>query len=217
MIKNKHWLFDFDGTLVNSMPYWAGAMVGVLDNHGVPYGEDIIKIITPLGMNGTAEYFVGLGLDLPIDEIKKEMFEALTPLYLNIIEAKEHVGACLIKMLESGLHLHVLTASPHEWLDPCLKRVGLYDLFENVWSCDDFGTGKADPAIYTAAAERIGADVSEVTFLDDNIHADRTAKEAGMRVVGVFDETGADMEGEMRETLDGYVKDFSELSRMLGL
>ena len=217
MVNNKHWLFDFDGTLVNSMPHWAGAMVGILDAHGIQYGEDIVKIITPLGMKGTIEYFIALGLDLPLEKIKEEIFAVLTHIYHNIVVEKEFVRECLIKMRGAGLKLHVLTASPHAWLDPCLKRLELYDLFDNVWSSDDFGTGKADPAIYTAAAERIGVGVGEVTFLDDNINADRTAKAAGMRVVGVFDETSADMEEEMREILDGYVKDFSELSRMLGL
>ena len=38
----------------------------------------------------------------------------------------------------------------------CLKRLSLYDLFDNVWSCEDFGTTKSDPEIYRMAAERIG-------------------------------------------------------------
>jgi len=212
----KHWLFDFDGTLVDSMPHWARAMVGVLDDHGIPHGDDIVKIITPLGTKGTIEYFISLGLELPLEEIKAEIFARLVPLYRDVIVDKPHVAACLRAMRREGMHLHILTASPHEYLDPCLKRIGLYDLFDNVWSSDDFGTGKTDPAIYAAAAERIGAAVSEVVFLDDNIHADRTAMLAGMRVIGVYDDTSADSEEEMRASLDGYVKDFSELGALLG-
>ena len=217
MKNNKHWLFDFDGTLVDSMPHWARVMVGVLDDHGISHGDDIVKIITPLGTNGTLRYFIELGLDLPMEAIKAEMFSRLIPLYRDVIIDKPHVADCLRKMKAAGMHLHILTASPHEYLDPCLKRIGLYDLFDNVWSSDDFGTGKNDPAIYTAAALRIGVTVSKVTFLDDNINADRTAMSAGMRVVGVYDETSADSEAEMRAELDGYVRDFSELSEMLGL
>ena len=211
----KHWLFDFDGTLVDSMPHWARAMVGVLDGHGIPHGDDIVKIITPLGTKGTIEYFISLGLDLPLEEIKAEIFARLVPLYRDVIVDKPHVSECLRAMKAAGMHLHILTASPHEYLDPCLKRIGLYDLFDNVWSSDDFGTGKTDPAIYAAAAERIGVTVSEVVFLDDNIHADRTAMLAGMRVIGVYDDTSADSEEEMRASLDGYVKDFSELGALL--
>ena len=78
--------------------------------------------------------------------------------------------------------LNVLTASPHMTLDPCLKRLELFELFDNVWSCDDFSTTKADVNIYKMAAEKIGVPVEEVLFLDDNFNADKTAVEAGMKV-----------------------------------
>lgn len=44
MVKTKHWLFDFDGTLVDSMPYWSAGMVGVLDNHGIKYEDGIVNV-----------------------------------------------------------------------------------------------------------------------------------------------------------------------------
>ncbi len=54
-----------------------------------------------------------------------------------------------------GYSLNVLTASPHRMLDACLKRNGIYNLFDNVWSCDDFSTTKSDVQIYHMAAERL--------------------------------------------------------------
>jgi uncharacterized membrane protein len=51
------YLFDFDGTLVDSMPTYISAMLRILDENNIAYGDDIIKIITPLGVNGTAEYY----------------------------------------------------------------------------------------------------------------------------------------------------------------
>ena len=96
-------------------------------------------------------------------------------------------------------------------LDVCLKRVGLYDLFDYVWSSDDFGLKKSQPEIYLAAAERLGADISEITFFDDNITALKTAKRAGLRTVGVFDASSADCADEIKATADGYILSFGEL------
>ena len=177
----KNYLFDFDGTLVDSMPTYVSVMLRILDENGIPYGKDIVKIITPLGYKGTAEYYVKMGLDKPVDDIVAKMNEYARYAYANDIGAKENVVETLKKLKEGGCRLHVLTASPHTMLDPCLKRLGIFELFDNVWSCDDFNTTKANPEIYKMAAERIGAPVGEVVFLDDNYNADKTAKTAGMK------------------------------------
>lgn len=210
----KNWLFDFDGTLVDSMPTYVSVMLRILDENRIPYGDDIVKIITPLGYKGTAEHFVKMGLDMPVGEIMAKMREYAAHEYAFNVQAKAHVGEALRALKARGDSLHVLTASPHAMLDPCLKRLGLYDLFENVWSCDDFGTTKADPEIYRMAAERIGASVDEIWFLDDNLNADRTAKEAGMLVCGVFDESSREYENDIRAAADAYIYDFSELTAL---
>ena len=58
-------VFDFDGTIMDSMPDWAGKMLNLLDTHHVVYPADIIRTITPLGDGGSARYFIDkLGLDM---------------------------------------------------------------------------------------------------------------------------------------------------------
>ena len=206
------YLFDFDGTLVNSMPTYSALMIRILDEHGVEYGDDIIKIITPLGYNGTATYFIEeLGLDKSHDYLTSLMLKYAVDAYTNVVPAKEHVIDALLELKRRGASLNVLTASPHEALDPCLKRLGIYDIFDNVWSCNDFCTTKADPEIYRMAAERMGTSVENVIFLDDNLGADKTAKQAGMVVYGVYDDSSAEYVDEMKAITDKYIYDFREL------
>jgi len=211
--ESKHFLFDFDGTLVDSMPYWAKAMLTVLDNHHISYGSDIIRIITPLGLQKTAAYFQSLGYNGTVEQAKAEIFAELTPMYENVITLKNGVADCLTALKNAGRGLHVLTASPHCWLDVCLKRCGVYDLFDNVWSCEDFPTTKTDPAIYRQAANRIGVSIGDIAFLDDNINADFAAKQSGIGVIGVYDDTGKADREAMTAFTDGYIENFSELYR----
>ncbi len=207
-----YYLFDFDGTLVDSMPTYISAVLRVLDENNISYKKDIVKIITPLGFIGTARYYRdALGLDMTVEEIVPKMHEYALHGYLHDVPAKSNVIDTLKALKGRGDSLHVLTASPHATLDPCLRRLGIYDLFENVWSCEDFGTTKADPNIYRMAAERIGVTASEVIFLDDNYNADLTAKRAGMKVVGVYDDSSAEYEQQIRSITDAYIGDFSEL------
>ena len=210
-MKFNTYLFDFDGTLVDSMPTFASTMIRILDENNIAYGDDIVKIITPLGYKGTAEYFIKLGLDAPIDEILAKMMAYSIYEYENTIGAKKNVVETLKILKENGASLNVLTASPHVMLDPCLERLGVYDLFDNVWSCDDFKTSKADPEIYKMAAERMGKPVSEVLFLDDNYNANKVAKSAGIATCGVYDDSSKEYVDEIKGVADYYIYDFSEL------
>ena len=123
------YLFDLDGTLIDSMPTYMSVMLNFLDKRNIKYENDIIKIITPLGYKGTAEYYKTLGVNLSVDDIVKQLKSDIKKEYKYNIPAKKNVINVLNHLKARGDRLNVLTASPHEMLDPCLKRLGLFHLF----------------------------------------------------------------------------------------
>ena len=208
----KTYLFDFDGTLVDSMPAFISGVLKELDKNNCKYGDDLIKIITPLGFAGTADYFIKtFGLNVGVEELVQIFKDNMKDEYFYKIPAKNNVVKVLKELKENGASLNVLTASPHVTLDACLKRLGIFDLFDNVWSCDDFLTTKANPQIYKSVAQKLNVNVNDVLFLDDNLNANLTAKSAGMKVCGVFDESSADYVEQMKSTCDFYIYNFDQL------
>ena len=95
-----------------------------------------------------------------------------------------------------------------------MKRLGLTELFDNIWSCDDFCTTKANPQIYKLAAQRLGVQPEDVLFLDDNLDAVLTAKSAGMQTCGVYDPSSEEYVQQMKATADYYIYDIKELLQM---
>jgi len=215
-MQHKYYLFDFDGTLVDSMPTFCSCMLRILDENHISYSKDVTKTITPLGLGGTAEYYIHtLGLDMGKNRLMDLMKEYMLDAYFHTIPAKTNVPEVLRELKAKGASLNVLTASPHVTLDACLKRLGLWDLFDNIWSCDDFNTTKADPQIYVRAAEKMNTTAESVLFLDDNLNADLTAKSAGMQVCGVYDESSKDYVEQMKAANDYYIYDFQELPHLV--
>ena len=136
--------------------------------------------------------------------LAKENYELHIPL-------KEGVKETLLSLREGGASLNILTASPHDVLDVCLKRLGIYELFDNIWSCDDFETTKANPEIYLEAARRLGVSPREYLFIDDNYNAVKTAMNAGVVAYGIYDKSGEDFAEALQELADGYLMTLADL------
>ena len=208
----KYYVFDFDGTLVDSMPYFGAMMLRILEEEKVSYPEDIVKIITPLGYGGSADYFrETLGVQKTKEELISRMLSLAKEDYTYHIPLKEGVKEALVMLKEKGASLNILTASPHDVLDVCLKRLGIWELFDNVWSCDDFDTTKANPEIYRMVAEKLDTGVDEYLFVDDNLNAVKTAKSAGVPSCGIYDKSGEDFADALKEVADGYLMTLSDL------
>ena len=205
----KTYLFDFDGTLVDSMPYWSEKMLSILREFNVSYPPDIIKTIATLGDEKTAIYFrEKLGVPLTVSEMIRRMDDYAMEKYRTVVPVKEGVTEYLVRLKGEGYSLNVLTASPHRMVDMCLRRLGLYELFDNVWSTDDFGLTKKETALFDRAAERLGRKNGDVVFFDDNYLAISTAARAGMYTVAVYDPSAEDFTEDLRKTADRYVESF---------
>ena len=141
-----------------------------------------------------------------------EYFKAETlRAYGETIPLKANVKETLEKLKAQGCSLNVLTASPQLLTDICMKRLDIYDLFDNAWSIDAFGMSKAEEAIYVEAAKRIGVAVQDCIMVDDNLQVLKTAKKVGMATIGVYDESSKDVMEEMRTVADKYVIDFADI------
>lgn len=207
-----YYIFDMDGTLIDSMPSYGGAVIKYLEMNKIPYPEDTLKTVTPLGYAGAARHFIEkLGCTATVEEICNDFRDLMIDDYKERIPAKEGVIEALKALKAQGHSLSVLTASPHVTLDPCLKRLGIFELFENVWSSEDFGMTKAEVAIYHEAAKKLGTTVDKCIFLDDNYNAVETAKKAGMIVYGVYDESSEAYTEDMIRISDKYIRSFFEL------
>ena len=209
---NNTYIFDFDGVIVDSMPTWEKIMVEILDEYNVKYPDNIVEIITPLGMQRTGEYFVSLGMkDKTPEEVLKIIFKKITYAYENSINLKPYVKETLERLKKEGASLNILTASAHKVIGPCLKRNGAFELFDNIWSCDDFNMSKGETPIYFEVTKLLGKDVSECIFFDDNINNVEAAKKAGLFVYGVYDDTSKNSQDEIKEKADKYILDFSQI------
>lgn len=211
--KRKICVFDLDGTLVDSMPYFTKGILSIADEEGISYGEELIRILTPLGYSKSAEYYRDtLGVKGTVEEIYERIESRLIYEYSNNIVLKPGVGEYLGRLSREGARLFVLTASPHSVTDVCLKRNGVYELFERVWSVEDFGLSKSGTELFYRVASDIGCERGEIHYFDDSLIALENARASGYITYGVYDaQTESELSRMKDELSDVLVMSFLDL------
>lgn len=207
----KYHIFDLDGTLVDSIPNWMDVMMSLVKGAGIEIPDDFIDVITPLGYYDTGKYIRDIGVNLTVEEILEKIDNHMVYAYGHVIELKPYVSEYIKKLKADGCKLYVLTASPHSMTDTVLRRWGIFDEFECVWTSDDLGYSKSDERIYHRVAEIIGVTPSDITFYDDNYTAIKTATSTGVHTVAMFDESSSFSREEFESVAEGYAESFKEL------
>lgn len=211
-LKDKIYVFDLDGTLVDSMSVAVKIVLDFLTEQDIPYPDGIVKTLTPLGFKGIAEYYVShFGVKMTPEEIYACFTKKLSRAYAHEIPLKAGVRETLLALKKQGVSLNVLTASPHVFTDVCLQNNGVYALFDNVWSADDFGMKKSNVDLYTKIAARLNARIKDIVMVDDSLDVIKTAKSAGVWAVGVYDAAWDKEWAEMQRTAHFHIAEFSQL------
>ncbi len=203
-------LFDFDGTLVDSMGMWGRVDMTIAERHGATVPPDFLDMLVPMSEEESAQCFLDHGCHGTVESIMQEINELANAEYANTIELKAGARELLERLRERGVKLALVTAATVERILPCLARHGLSGYFGLILTCDGVGLPKSDPAIYQMALDYLKVTPEQAVFFEDNLTAVRTAKQVGLTTVGVYDAHAAHRWEEMKKTADATVESFEE-------
>lgn len=209
-------IFDMDGTLLDSMPTWKGIGAKLLVNNGIMPPEDIEQRLKELSFIDTAEYFINdLGLKMSVEQVVAGINDLMRQAYAENIPLKTGAKELLESLKNKGYKMSVATATDRELALLGLERLEILDYFDVVVSCSDIGHWKDEPVIYQEVTKMMGLQEDEVVIVEDAGYCVKTAKEAGFKVLGVYD-AAAELETEMIKNLsDHYMLKLTEMEAWL--
>ena len=208
----KAFIFDLDGTLLDSMNVWKDVDIQFLRKYGRTPSPTLQSEIAVLTFEECATYFrERYAIPRTNAEIMAEWKDMVEQSYRETIQAKpgavEFVRQCAAK----GMKICAATGSRRTDAEASLKRLGIAELFAFVETVDDVGRGKSFPDIYERCAQRFGLPKAECVVVEDVLYAAQTAKKAGFEVWGIFDPASSSEWEELRRMSDRSFLSFTEL------
>ena len=201
-------IFDFDGTLVDSMFIWDTFGEDYLRTLGKEPKENLTEAFKTFTLEQAAEYYrEHYGVTLSVNEIVDGVNEMVTKLYKTKVTLKDGVREFLEALKSQGVKMCVATVTDRPIVEDVLNRLGIRDFFFEIFTCAEVGYNKETPHIYRAALEVLGTKKDETVVFEDALHALITAKKDGFRVVAVYDRHERN-QTQMKENGDYYITDF---------
>ena len=210
-------IFDMDGTLVDSMPWWQRVGVEFLASRGVTNpSAELLERIKPMTLLESSVLFMQeFNIPGSPEEIAAEINSMMAEHYRRDVKLKPGAAEYLRALKEKGVRMCVASATVEPLVTACLNRLGVLDCFEFLISCADVGAGKDRPDVFLAAADRFGAAPEDVASYEDAIFAARTAVDAGFYTVGVYDATAHAAWEQLQALTREHITDWNEAAKAL--
>ena len=148
-------IFDCDGTLVNSSPVWGHAQTELLCRHGIDVTVDDFAQFEHLSLEDECQaYHDTWGIGANGEEVYRELGEILIDGYSKV-PPREGLLAFLEQAKAAGIAMCVATSTPAELVQSALAGAGLDAYMEFVTTTGEAGRSKQFPDVYELALRRV--------------------------------------------------------------
>jgi len=208
-------IFDLDGVLADSEPWWNQIDARLLAEYGATYCGEYHQNVVGVNYRLAIEFYKkAFGLSAPTLEMMRRRGEIATEFFANRVGLFPHVEEVLQELRQMKLRLAVATSSVGASARPFLDRHELTGFFEVIVTGEEVEHGKPAPDIYLCAAEQLGIPADACLVVEDALPGVAAAKAASMRVAAIPDRRFVDPR-EYKKEADYVLNSLKELPALV--
>jgi HAD superfamily hydrolase (TIGR01509 family) len=178
-------LFDMDGTLVDTEPYWIAAEYRLVEQYGGTWNDAHAHALVGNALETSAEYIRDVGgVPLPPAEIVQRLQDEVVAEAERVMPWRPGALELLGALRAAGVPCAMVTMSYAELAATVAAQLPR-DTFATVVSGDEVADGKPHPEAYLTAASRLGVDPRRCVAIEDSNTGVASAEAAGCVVVAV--------------------------------
>jgi HAD superfamily hydrolase (TIGR01509 family) len=208
-------IFDLDGILADSEPWWNQIDAKLLAEQGVAYHGEYHREVLGVSYPIAVEFYKrAFGISASTEEMMRRRGEIATEFFANRVGLFPHVHEVLERLRQMPVRLGLATSSVSASARPFLDRHQMTSCFDVIITGDEIERGKPEPEIYLHTAEELGVPADACLVIEDSLSGVASAKAAKMRVVAIPDRRFVDP--RQYETEADYVlNDLSEIPALV--
>ncbi len=208
-------IFDLDGILADSEPWWNEIDSKLLAEYGVIYRGEYHREVLGVSYRLAVEFYKkAFGLSASIEELMRRRGEIATEFFANRVGLFPSTKRTLERLRDMKVRLAIATSSVSASARPFLDRHGLTPFFDVIVTGDEIERGKPDPDIYLRAAKKLGIGADACLVIEDALSGLAAGKAAGMRVAAIPDRRFVDARDYEKEA-DYVLGNLSEIPALV--
>jgi HAD superfamily hydrolase (TIGR01509 family) len=198
-------LWDMDGTLVDTEPYWIATEFAMAEKYGGSWSQAHAMELVGSDLVDSGRYIKKvMGLDLTPEEIVEELLDGVVAKVEQAVPWRPGAVELLTSLAEAGVRCGLVTMSYQRFVAPILAHLPP-ETFRVVVTGEQVEQGKPHPEPYLTAAAALGVPPGDCVAIEDSNTGAKSAEAAGCLVLVVENHVPV-LEGPrrvFRDSLDG--------------
>jgi sugar-phosphatase len=185
-------IFDMDGVIIDSEPFWQEAEIEVFDTIGLKLTNEMCRETTGLRIDGAVEYWLrrhakngGPYKEISARDLENRVVRGVIQRIQTRGEPMSGVEQALTFFKSKGLRIALASSSSYEIISAVLERLNLRPRFEVVYSAEEEPLGKPHPGVYLGCAAKLGMNEAECLAIEDSLNGVIAAKAARMKCIAI--------------------------------
>ncbi len=180
-------IFDMDGVLIDSEPFWRIAEKGIFREEGVDITDDMCLDVQGMKAEHVVEKWVAMfpHLRYSVMEYTQRIQDKVAALIAERGAVMPGIPEALEFFRGRGCKILVASASCYRLINAVVDKLGIREYFDILHSSQDELRGKPFPDVFIHAAQRAGADPKDCIVIEDSGNGVRAAKAANMSVIAI--------------------------------
>lgn len=175
-------LWDLDGTIIDSEPYWLISERRLVESFGGEWSEADGLSLVGSGLLNAAAFLNRRGVDMPLDDIVKHMVAEVNEMVDHEIPWRPGARELIESIREAGIPQVMVTMS---YRSSAVAIADALDVFEDLITGDAVAHPKPHPEPYQLGAAAVGVSAKECVALEDSGPGAQSAVAAGCATIAV--------------------------------